>query len=200
MAVNKTSIVSQAVQIMGHKPIQTLDQADDMVIAAEQAYDMLLPAVLSAGNWRFATQIAQLSKSVETPPPNTYWTSIYLLPAGYLKNTRIWPQNFDYEIYENNRLYTNWGGQAMYMEYMFVPDVSRLTPLFINYFVYEIAALLALSTAQKPEYYQVIEAKRIQMWALAAAADAQNRPNFSQVNFPVLGQRDIGGLIGNAIS
>lgn len=196
MAINKTSIVSLSVMQLGHKPIQTLDNADDLVISASEAYDMLLPAVLSVGNWRFATQIAQLSKSVEIPPIESGWTAIYQLPAGYLKNTRIWPQNYDYEIYENLKIYCNWSGTIL-MEYMFVPDVSRLSPSFVNYFVYEIAAYLALSSAQKPEYFSVLENKRVQMLAMASAVDAQNRPNYSQVNFPVLSNRYIGGVIGN---
>lgn len=196
MATGKTLIISNAIVQVGHKPIQTLDEGDDLVVAAEQAYDMLLPSVLSCGNWRFATQIAQLSKSVEVPPSGSRWTSVYQLPAGYLKNTRIWPQNYDYDIYENLKIYSNWSGD-IWMEYMFVPDVSRFTPSFVNYFVYEIAAYLALSNAQKPEYYNVLENKRVQMLAMASALDAQNRPNYSQVDFPVLSNRSIGGIVGN---
>lgn len=185
-----------AISLLGHKPIQTLDNADDLVISAEQAYDMLLPSVLGTGNWRFAIQIQQLSKSVETPPTNARWSTIYLLPAGYLKNIRIYPQNYDYDIYENLKLYTNWDG-IVHMEYSFVPDVSRLSPPFVNYFIYEIAAMLALSDAQKPEYYSVLEAKRIAQLGMAAAVDAQNRPNFSQAVFPVLNNRYVGGIWGN---
>jgi hypothetical protein len=196
MSNTKVSIISNAITQLGHKPIITLDNADELVTAAEQAYDMLLPSVLSSGNWRFATQIAQLSKSVEVPPPGTYWSTVYLLPAGYLKNTRIWPQNYDYDIYENGKIYSNWNG-SVWMEYMFVPDVARLTPSFVHYFVFEIAAYLALSNAQKPEYFTQLEAKREKQWALASALDAQNRPNFSQVDFPVLSNRYIGGVTGN---
>jgi len=197
VAFTKTVIVSLSIMQLGHKPIQTLDNADDLTIAAEQAFDLLLPAVLSTGNWRFAVQIAQLSQSVQVPPPGSNWTSIYLLPSGYLKNVRVIPQNYDYEIYENDKIYCNWNGE-MLMEYAFVPDISRLTASFVSYFVYEIAAYLCLSAAQKPEYYSVIEGKRIQALALASATDASNRPNFSQVDFPVLSRRNIGGIIGNA--
>ena len=196
MATTKTSVISNAISVLGHKPIITLDNADDLTVAAEQAFDMLLPSVLASGNWRFAVQIAELSRLVEVPPSGSCWTSVYALPAGYLKNIRIYPQNYAYEIYENNKLYTNWTG-AVWMEYVFQPSVEKLTPAFVNYFCFEIAAYLALSNAQKPEYYSVLEAKRIQTLAMAAATDAQNRPNFSQVDFPVLSNRYIGGVIGN---
>ena len=93
--------------LLGHKPIQTLDNADDMVVAAEQAYDILLPSVLSTGNWRFSMQIQQLTLSTQVPPTQTNWTQIYLLPPGYLKNIQIIPQNYDYEIYANNQIWCN---------------------------------------------------------------------------------------------
>lgn len=200
MATTKTSIISLAVMLLGHKPIQSLADADDLVISAEQAFDILLPSVLSTGNWRFAMQIQQLSLSVNIPPVQSGWQNIYDLPSGYLKNIRIIPQNYVYEIYCNSQIYCNWGTMTpIYMEYAFLPDISQLPMVFVNYFIYEIAAFLALSNAQKVDYYKVLEEKRITQLAIAAATDAQNRPQFSQVNFPMLSQRNITGIIGNVI-
>lgn len=199
MATSKTSIVSLAVQLLGHKPIQSLDNADDLVTAAEQAFDFLLPAVLATGNWRFSMQIQQLTLTSLIPPIQTGWQNIYLLPSGYLKNIRIIPQNYVYEIYANNLIYCNWGTQSpIYMEYAFLPDVSQLPAWFVAYFIYEIASFLALSSAQQPTYFAQIESKKNIAWAIAAAADAQNRPQFSQVVFPVLNNRFISGTIGPA--
>ena len=185
----KVTIISNAISQLGHKPIQTLDNGDDLTVTAEQAFDMLLPSVLSMGNWRFAIQIAQLSKSVEVPPTNTRWTTIYDLPADYLKNIRLYPHTYDYDIYENSKIYTNWTGTVS-MEYVFQPSVSKLPPYFVHYFTFEIAAYLALSNAQKPEYYNLLETKRTQALAMASAIDTQNRPNFSQMTFPVLANRN----------
>ncbi len=194
---NKVTIISNAITQLGHKPIQTLENGDDLVVAAEQAYDMLLPSVLSSGNWRFAVQIAQLSESLEVPPEGSYWTKTYYLPAGYLSNIRVYPQNYVYDIYSNNRIFTNWNG-AVWMEYTYLVDATLLPPHFVNYFVYEIAAYLSLSNAQKTEFFSILENKRIQQLAMASATDAKNRPNFSQVDFPVLSNRYIGGIISNA--
>jgi hypothetical protein len=200
MAVSKTSIISLAVMLMGHKPIKNLDNADDLVIAAEQAYDILLPSVLSTGNWRFSMQIQQLSLSPIIPPIQTNWQNVYYLPSGYLKNIRIIPQNYVYEIYAGGLIYCNWGTLTpVFMEYAFLPDVSQIPMVFINYFIYEIAAFLALSNAQKTDYFNALEAKRITQLAIAAATDAQNRPQFSQVDIPVLNKRNITGIIGNQI-
>jgi hypothetical protein len=186
--------------LLGHKPIQTLDNPDDLVIAAEQSFDILLPSVLATGNWRFAITIKQLSLSVEIPPVNSGWQNIYLLPSGYLKNIRIIPNNYVYEIYSGSEIWCNWGTLSpVFMEHAFLPLVSELPAVFVNYFVYEVAAFLALSSAQKPEYFSALEAKRVQQLAIAAATDAANRPQFVQIDIPVLNNRYITGIIGPQI-
>lgn len=200
MAFTKTSIVSLAVMLLGHKPIQTLDNADDMVTAAEQAFDLLLPSVLGTGNWRFSIQIQQLTLSTQVPPPQTNWTQIYLLPPGYLKNIRVIPQNYVYEIYANSQIWCNWGTQTpVFMEYAFLPDIATLPYPFVNYFIYEIACFLLLNNAQKPDYFQALTAQKNTQWAIAAAWDAQNRPQFVQWEIPMLTKRNITGIIGPQI-
>lgn len=197
MAYTKTSIISLAVMQLGHKPIQTLDNADDMVIAAEQAFDILLPSILGTGAWRFAIQIQQLVLSTEIPPPQTNFQNIYLLPAGYLKNIRIIPQNYVYEIYSNNQIWCNWGTLTpVYMEYAYVPAIATIPATFINYFIWEIAGLICLPSAQKPDFVAYIQAQKERQWAIAAASDASNRPQTSQVSIPVLDKRNITGIIG----
>jgi hypothetical protein len=200
MAYTKTSIISLAVMLLGHKPIITLDNADDMVISAEQAFDILLPSVLSTGNWRFSMKIEELVLTTLIPPPQTNWTQIYLLPAGYLKNIRIIPQNYVYEIYSNSQIWCNWGTQSpIFMEFAYLPEIAQLPAYFINYFIYEIATFLGLSSAQKPEYASFLESKKNTQWAIAAAADAQNRPQFVEYDIPMLTKRNITGIIGPQI-
>jgi hypothetical protein len=200
IAYSKTSIISQAIMLLGHKPIQTLDNADDLVISAEQAFDILLPAVLGTGNWRFAIKIEQLVLSTEVPPLQTGWNQIYLLPAGYLKNIRIIPQNYAFEIYSNSQIWCNWGTQSpVYMEFAYVPPIPTIPATFIKYFVYEIATHLALCNAQKPDYMNVLKSERDIQWAIAAATDAQNRPNFVQWEIPMLVKRNISGIVGPQI-
>lgn len=200
MAYSKTSIISLAVMLLGHSPIQTLDNADDLVIAAEQAYDILLPSVLSRGNWRFAIQIQQLVLSTQIPPPQTNFSQIYLLPAGYLKNIRIIPQNYVYEIYSNSEIWCNWGTQSpIYMEYAYLPALATIPASFIEYFIYEISCFLSLSSAQKPDYMAALKAERQEKWAIAAAADSQNRPQFVEWEIPMLTKRNITGIIGPQI-
>lgn len=196
MAQSKESIISNAITQLGHAPITSLINGDQLVVAAEQAFDMLLPAVLAQNNWRFATQIQQLSESVEVPPDP--WKTIYLLPAGWLKTIRVYPNIYVWDIYENSKIYAQYQGE-WWMEYIFMPDISKLPAHFIGYFVYEIAAYLALSNAERPEYYTALEAKRVSSYAMCAAVEAQNRPQFTQATFPVLNNRQLGTIIGNQV-
>lgn len=183
--------------MLGHAPIVSLTNQDSMVTAAEQAFDFLLPAVLSSNNWRFSCQIQQLSQSIEVPPEP--WATIYLLPAGWLKTIRVYPQTYQWEIYENSKIYAQFEGD-FFMEYVFQPDISKLPASFTHYFIYELAAYLALSSAQQSTYFAALESKRTTAFAMAAAIEAQNRPQFTQAVFPVLNNRMLGTIIGNSVS
>ncbi len=188
MALTKVQIISNAITLLGHEPIITLDEEDSdaLVLAASQAFDMLLPASITECSWRFATQISQLTRLNEEVPP-AWWQAVYLLPSGYLGNIRVYPPNYNYEIYADSKIYSDWTGESpIFMEHLFLPDISRLPAWFVKYFVFEIAAYLALSNAQKTEYYSSLETKRANQMAIAMGIDAKNRPNYVMHDFPVL--------------
>lgn len=195
MAMTKTKIVSNAIGFLGNQPITTLDTNNDLVRSAEQAYDFLLPNVLTKNNWRFACQIVQLSQLVATPP--TFWKSVFQLPADFLKLIRLYPQNYSFEIYEGDKLYSMYDNTDLFIEYIFQPDESLFPPYFSVLMSLEVAAYLAMSNAEKTEYYSAIEQRRINAMAMAAAVDNQNRPNFSLANFPVLSDRYVGGILSS---
>lgn len=194
MAMTKTKIIQNIMSVLGHKPVIDLDNPNELVVAIELAYDLLVPAAFEGGSWRFATQIAQLSKLTEEPP--VFWKSVFLLPAGFLKLIRVHPQNYSFELFENKRLYTMWDGGEYFMEYIFQPDPSLWPSEFCMYIVYHIADFLALANAQKPEYVPVIKQNALQYKNQALASDNQNRPQNSQVDFPVLSQRHVASREG----
>ena len=177
---------------MGKKPIQNLLNQSDIVTAADQAFDMLLPSVLSTGFWRFATRIQMLSQ-VLPAPIGGYWTFAYQLPPDYLKFVHLWPHNYDYEMYENHLMYSNFNNQfsPLFIEYIFAPLVQTLPSYFTLYFIYELACYLSLSSAQNIGYYQILEPKRMGQLGIALAADAQNRPQTPLQSQPILSRRYI---------
>lgn len=197
--LSKVNIISNALIQLGHSPISSLIDGDELVVAAESAYNLKLPSVLATGNWRWAVQIQPLEQIIADLPSYIPWQAVYQLPAGYLKTIRLYPNIYVWDIYENDKIYAYYDG-PLAMEYVFQPDVSKFPAHFVDYFTYEISALLALTNAQKTEYYAALEAKRILQQAMAMAIETQNRPQFSQVNIPVLNNRYIGGFVGNGFN
>lgn len=190
MPMTKVQVISNSITIMGKKPIQSLMQQGELVTAAEQAFDFLLPSVLSVGFWRFATTIIQLAQSTSTPIGG-YWTFAYPLPSNYLKLVHPWPMFYDYEMYENNQMYTNFDdtNQPLYIEYIFMPVIQNIPDYFWYFFVYEIANYLCLSNAQSVQYTQVLKPQRDQNYGIALAADAQNRPQTPLQSRPMIQRR-----------
>tara|TARA_R110000850_G_scaffold212078_3_gene337823 strand:+ start:52 stop:708 length:657 start_codon:yes stop_codon:yes gene_type:complete len=193
MSLTKVQIISNALLQLGHAPISSLSGGDKLVVAAESVYDIKITSVLSRSNWRFATQIQQLSVLAETPP--SQWETTYALPAGFLKTIRMYPNIYNWDIYADQKIYALYTGD-LFMEYIFLPDVSLFPAHFVDYFTYEISTALALSNAQKAEYYPLLNSQRIQQQGLAMAIEAQNRPNFHQADIPVLNQRNVSSYTG----
>ncbi len=190
MPLTRVQLISQALTVMGKKPIMNLINQSDIVTAADNAFDYLLQSTASKYFWRFATLIVQLNQNV-VAPIGGYWSYSYQLPADYLKLIHLWPQQWDFEIYQNSLLYTNFNnsGQQLFLEYQNTPIVENFPAYFQQYFIYEIAAYLALSNAQMPDYYDAIKKERDFQLAVAQAADAQNRPQTPLQSAPMLSRR-----------
>lgn len=108
MAMNKLQVVSMALQMLGQKPIAALNSTSDIEISASNAFDLLLPSIIQRNSWRFATKIDYLWVSNEIPILS-YWYLIFDLPADFLETIRLYPQSYCWEIYEGNKIYSNFG-------------------------------------------------------------------------------------------
>jgi hypothetical protein len=200
MPLTRTQIISQALTLMGKRPIMNLTNQSDIVTAADNSFDMLLQATLSEGFWRFATKVAEIQQNVNIPIGG-YWFHAYNLPSDYLKMVHLWPHLHNFELYAGAPpiLFTNFNntGQPLFVEYVFLPDVSYLPPYFVKYFIFELAAFLALTNAQMPDYYSELDKKKGIELAIAQAADAQNRPQTPLQSAPVLARRYVSTFCSN---
>ena len=204
MALTKVQVISNALTIMGKKPILNLNNADSITQAMEQAFDFKYLNALESGFWRFATTIVQLTQLVQVPIGG-YYSYAYQLPANFQKLVHLWPQQYDFDIYQNQQLYTNFNsapaqpvppppyvpsnGQPLYLEYVFQVDYALVPNYFWNYFVYELAMYAALSNAQAVQYMQALQPLRDTAWGVALAADAQNRPQTPLQSKPMITRR-----------
>jgi hypothetical protein len=189
MALTRVQIISNAVTLLGNKPINSLDGQNELVNAANQAFDAILESCISSNKWRFCTQLPLL---VDTPI-DTRFKFIYQLPADYLCMVTVWPLFYDWEIFENQKLYANFN-TTLYIEYIFLPSIGLFPAYFNHYFIYELAVYLALSSAQKPEYYPVLQAERNYRFGLACATDAQSRPATGLKSAPAITNRYVNSM------
>jgi hypothetical protein len=191
MAFSQTQIISNAVALLGKGIILSTDGQSTLVNTAVQAFNFLLPCKLSEHFWRFATTIVQLAQ-INVVPVVTNWTTVYQLPGDYLETVRVYPQYYDWEIYQGVNqipvIYSNYLG-PFYLEYVRQVDVTLLPAYFCHYFVYELAYYLALSNAQQTQFYQVLKADRDYQLGIALAKDAQNRPQTPLASQPIITNR-----------
>lgn len=187
MPSTKVQVISQALTLIGAPPIQSLEDQNSIVTAAVQAYDFLLPSSLQEGPWRFAVTIQQLSQLVEKPVVQQ-WQYIYQLPANFLKTIHLYPQNYDFEFYENGKMYSNLIG-PLWMEYVFQPVQENIPDYFNKYFAYELATYLALSSAQNVQYATYLAGQRDFQKAVAMSIDAKNRPQTPLWSCPIINNR-----------
>ena len=192
MPLTKVNIVSLALNKIGKASINSIGNSE-IDIAAGQLYDFLLEAELTSGAWRFAARISQMNLTIFTPTVPR-WTYIYQLPADYAKLIRLHPHTYDFEIFEGGMLYTNIQS-PLSVEYVStnIQDVE-LPAYFCNFFINEIAAWLAASSAQNPQLTSLIQQDAINLRSMALALDAQNRPSQGIMSAPIITSREGFGI------
>lgn len=202
MAFTRTQIISNALTILGKGVILSTVGQSTLVDAMAQAFDFLLPCKLSEHFWRFATTIAQLNQTVNVPIV-TNWRYEYQIPGDYLETVRLYPQMYNWEIYQSSTnppgalpvIYSNFNG-PLYLEYVRQVDPTLLPAYFVHYFVYELALYGALSSAQQTQFATVLEKWRDTQLGIAQAKDAQNRPQTPLASQPMITNRFVATWIG----
>jgi hypothetical protein len=135
MPMTKADIIRQASTLLGKSQVNQTSTGGPAGNALEDAYERLLPALLEADGWRFATATVQLNR-LEQTSNIARWHYVYQLPANYLRLNFLIPR-VDYDIQERH-LYSN--ATTLTAEYRFLVDVSKLPATFIDFFIYKIAA------------------------------------------------------------
>lgn len=189
MAMQKLEVISNALSLLGGRPINSLQDQNQLTSAAEQAYNFLLPYILSTGFWRFATRQVQVSQ-LNITPPTDIWNYVYQLPNDYLKMVRQIPHNYAYEIFTDNQMYSNVQG-PLYIEYIFQPLAGQIPYYFNAYLIYRIAEYLSLSSANNVQFTTKLSADMGVAMGVALAADCQNRPSTPMISQPIIEDRAV---------
>jgi len=184
MAFTRIQIISNAVTLIGKGVINQTTSIGPIGPAAEQAYDLLYPSLLSSDSWRFNVRLQQLSRLVSTPIIDD-WKYVFQLPSDYLALIRLYPLT-NYNIYEDKVFSNNIDLTA---EYRFLTPEHLLPPTFVEYFVYAIADYLSLGVALQESYAEKMEKRKELAYRRALATDGYSHPNQPIVDAPFIDVR-----------
>jgi hypothetical protein len=171
MPWSKLDMINLTLNVLNKQSVNSLEGSGEFSDSANRAYDLLLPAELSAQSWRFATKVQQLSVLVDAPVL-TQWSYQLQLPTDYLSAVRTHPKVM-FQIYED-KIFCNYN--EVLLEYRFMPDATALPPYFVHYFVLKMAAWFADAVANDNNLSKSLEGKAQFELQKALYTDSQSHP------------------------
>jgi len=164
MAISKTAIANMALARIGAKRIDDLDtDSANEAVQARLHYDLTRDAMLRSHVWKCAISRAILSEDAVAPAFE--WSHQYILPADCLRVLSIYDSDQPYSL-EGRRLLSN--DSTMRMVYVRrIDDPAQFDPLFVEAFVVELAAVLAMPLAQDKALRQSLQEEAARVLANA---------------------------------
>lgn len=168
---SKIQLISNALILIGDKPISSLDEAGAGAIVGKNLYDSSIRSVLSMHRWRFASKKAQLSRLAETPLSDYKYQ--YQIPSDYIEIHRT-SAGKDYEIYQD-RIYTN--KPTLEIDYTYQVSEDYFPAHFVKAFEFFLAAQFAIPVTSN----NTLAGTYLQMFnqhiAIAKSKDSMERPS-----------------------
>jgi len=167
----KIEICSNALLLLGHKPISSFDEPGAGALLAKQLWGSTYRNFLSINPWSFAKKYIILNRLVDKPS-NPNWQYQFQLPYDLIRVNTTVPAT-DYDIFED-KLYSN--NTELGLDYFYEIKEELLPPPAIKALEYNMAAVLATPLtldATKLELYHKLYLQQLQT---AMSTDAQGRP------------------------
>lgn len=168
---SKISIASNALILLGHKPIASLEEAGAGPQAAANLYEDSYLNLLTANRWRFATKKVLLSRLVEGPINE--WKYQHQLPHDMLYLVKT-SEIMDFEVYED-KLYSNY--KEVSIDYIYRVDESMLPAYFTKTLEFFLAAQFAIPVTANSTRMQEYNTMYEMQLKRAKYADASQRPS-----------------------
>ena len=188
---SKLSICSDALILLGAKPLSSFSEGTDSAQICDRIYDDVRDFVIGMYPWSFTVKKTQLAQLVDSPV-NEY-TYKYSLPSDVLgsgvravydsNSTGVTPINTGWEII-GNELNTNL--ETVFVDYQHRPTEDVMPTYFVQLLKYYMTWHIAESVTDqitKADYYKTIcvglpsENMRGGMFRQATQIDSQLRPN-----------------------
>lgn len=176
---SKIDIISNALVLIGHPPISSLDpdQGAGATVGAA-LYETTLVFMLSTTYWRFSIKQQSLNRLSAVPLNN--WQFAFQLPTDMVTLFRVDPRA-KYQIFEDN-LFANI--DTISADYSYRVGDTALPIYFVQAMQYKLAADFAISITNDTQKSQLYETKYREELRIAMAADAKNHPAVPIVDQP----------------
>ena len=187
MSTSSVSICSNALLLLGDKPIDSFDVNNDRTRLAANLYPQKRDRVLRAHPWNCAVKRVVLSPCTESPPSD--WKYQFQLPGDWLRTLNVGLNDSpdDYTI-EGRRILTN--NPVCYLRYIFRNTseatwdallIDAMTQVMVAAFTYPITK----STTKQATEEEIVK----RMLREARAVDGQEGTPESLGDFPLLANR-----------
>lgn len=155
---SKIDTISNALILIGDKPLNSLAEGSYRSTVAANLYDSTYEAELSTHTWFFARRVIQLAK-LPDPPLLDKWQSQYQLPPDMITLIKIDPR-IDYELY-GDKMYTNGNTQKFVLDYIAKVPESTWPDYFKELMQFALAYKFAIpireNTSTQQAMYQLYQ-------------------------------------------
>lgn len=178
MATSAISICSNALILLGDRPISSFNDPGAGAQTASNLYESSYINLLSMHRWRFATNKAQLSRL--TASPLNEWQYQYQIPTDSVAIITVYPVD-DYEIYED-KIYAN--NSSLSIDYVYRVDESKLPLWFAKTMEYYLAMQFAIPVTGNSTRLGEMQQLWTQQLRSAKNIDSTIRPNTGVFDSP----------------
>lgn len=161
------------------------NEEDQAALTSLEIYDMVVEDILSKRDWSFSTPVAQLSRLVDPPGPDSAWAFQYALPAD-----RIGPLKAVYACKDWSRPYKCWELRDMGGGTRLLTDAEQI---FARY--------PRLTTMQHwPGYFRLLIAKACSAhYALSIREDQALHLRLMAIVYGAPEEGGVGGMVADAM-
>lgn len=185
MATTKVEIISNALILIGDKPINTTAGNERRQVVSESIYDSVLENELSKHRWTFARRKALLSLLTAEPIDNDF-SKAYQLPSDLISLIKLNP-NIHYQIY-GDQIYCDYS-QALHCDYIKKVDESTFPAYFTKLMQYAVAQELAVSIRDSKSLLGDLNYGYMNASRMARFTDSAQQPQTPIVDRPFIDVR-----------
>lgn len=173
--MDKVLLCSQALVMVGHKPITDLAGPSSGQIVANAIYDAVADEMLGLHRWRFSTRALQLSRL--DVPILTQWSAVYGLPleCTVIHAVQVNLQDIPFDRYAQEIHCDAVVSDVVSLIEGFRAEEATWPPYFQALMRLKLASIFAIAVAENEEKASLYEGKLVRQLGQAKLLDSQGR-------------------------